>query len=516
MARRFAMLAAAAAAALVAAPAQAAWHKAETDRFIVYGDVREGVVEDYAVRLATYDSILRLLNARAAQTPPRRKFEVYVVRDRASVRRVRPTAALNTAGFYIAAPRGVFAVASDASHALGRDDALFHEYAHHFMYENFPAAYPAWFVEGWAEYYMTTRVSPQVVKVGEVNENRLSWLRYGIWLPLEDVVSKPRSQFSGDQLAMYYAQAWLLTHYLQSTPARAQAFNKAIQAIAGGEPAVRALEQATGLTMRQLALQLQAYDRLTIASFKDDGSRRPKVTLTRLGPSADDLLLERLRLIASDVSQPDAAFLGMVRERAARHPGDALAELTLAQAEFMYGDVAAGEALVARRLAADPKDAETQWTAGLGQILAGEREPARRTERYRAARPFLSKAYELDKTDYRPLYGYAMSRRVEPGFPSDNDINVLLQARSLGRPVADISLLTGRALMMKGRVDEARQALAFVANNPHGGAAAARARALMEGKSDAAVEAAGADDEKEPDAPPPPRGGKPAASRTSR
>src|SRR5688572_10654184 len=155
------------AAAIGAGPAQGAWYKAETDRFIVYGDVREGVVQDYAVRLSTYDSILRLLNPRAAQAPVRRKFDVYVVRDRASVRRVRPSAGLSTAGFYIAAPRGVFAIASDASHALGRDDALFHEYAHHFMYQNFPAAYPAWFVEGWAEYFMTTSVTPQVVKVGE-------------------------------------------------------------------------------------------------------------------------------------------------------------------------------------------------------------------------------------------------------------------------------------------------------------------------------------------------------------
>jgi hypothetical protein len=499
------LLAALAVLGLWATSAQAAWVKAETDRFVVYGDVAERVVEDYAVRLSTYDAILRLLNPRAAQAPARRKFEVYVVRDRASIRRVRPTVSLNTGGFYVAGPQATFAIASEASHLMGRDDALFHEYAHHFMAENFPAAYPAWFVEGWAEYYMTTSVTPQLVKVGEVNQNRLDWLRYGIWLPIEDVVSRPVSDFSGERRSMYYAQAWLLTHFLQSTPARAQAFNKAIQAIAGGEPPVQALEQATGLSMKQLGLQLQNYSRLTVATFKDDGSRRPKVTMTRLGASADDLLLERLRLTISDISKPDPAFLAAVRERAARHPGDALAELTLAHAEFTHGDVAAGEAIVARRLAANPNDADTQLLAGVGQMLAGERDPARKTERYRAARPYLSKAYELDKTDYRPLYGYALSRRVEPGFPTDNDINVLLQARSLGRAVADISLLTGRALIMKGKPGEARQALAFVANNPHGGGAAAQARALIEGKLDEA-DREGAAEEEEPQAPPPAKG----------
>ena len=37
------------------------------------------------------------------------------------------------------------------------DVILFHEYVHHFMLQHFSVAYPAWFVEGYAELFSNTR-----------------------------------------------------------------------------------------------------------------------------------------------------------------------------------------------------------------------------------------------------------------------------------------------------------------------------------------------------------------------
>jgi hypothetical protein len=51
-------------------PAHAAWYKAETDRFIVYGAASEATVRDYAAKLQTFDSILRMFHPSTAARAP--------------------------------------------------------------------------------------------------------------------------------------------------------------------------------------------------------------------------------------------------------------------------------------------------------------------------------------------------------------------------------------------------------------------------------------------------------------
>ena len=163
-----------------------------------------------------------------------------------------------------------------------------------------------------------------------------------------------------------------------------------------------------------------------------------------------------------------------------------MAELTLARAEFALGDVAAGEAIVKRRLEQDPKDIETLLVAGLGQIQAGDRDLAQQAARYIAARPLLIKAYGLDQGDYRTLLNYVRSRSVEPEFPNDNDVNALLTTRAMAPTVKASSIMAGQLLLMRGRRAEAQAVLSIVANDPHGGEAARLAQALIDGQETSA------------------------------
>ena len=60
---------------------------------------------------------------------------------------MNPNVGETVAGFYAARDEDIFAVALRGG--MG-DDVLLHEYAHHFMMQNFASTYPAWFVEGFA------------------------------------------------------------------------------------------------------------------------------------------------------------------------------------------------------------------------------------------------------------------------------------------------------------------------------------------------------------------------------
>lgn len=482
---------------------RAEWLKAESDRFVVYGTGSEAQVRGLVTRLSAYDAVLRLLTPGVRQDPPPQKFEVYLVRGGGDLRRVQPGLRGTIRGFYSANENAVFAMAVASQVGITTDETLFHEYAHYFMLENFPVAYPAWFVEGWAEYYMTTDIGAEKIKIGGYNKNRVYWLYNAEWLPMEDILSKRVSEVGPNRAHLFYSQAWLLTHYLRSDPTRAVQLNKAITAIAAGENPVSAMQAATGMSMAELTKALRAYRQLPGHIISGMTIHPPQITVTTLPPSADDFMLDSLRLSTGSPGKAEPQFLADIRRRAARWPGDRLAELTLARAEFLYGDVTVGEAIMQRRLDADPKDVEALLIAGSGQLVAGARDPANRKARLKAARSFLIPAYKFDDADYRILLAYTFSRALEPGYPNDNDVNALLAARALAPSVQLSSVLAGAALMQRGEQARASVLLAAAANNPHGGAMAAQARALLAGESLDEARKAAADLDHDPTDDPP-------------
>jgi hypothetical protein len=98
----------------------------------------------------------------------------------------------------------------------------------------------------------------------------------------------------------------------------------------------------------------------------------------------------------------------------------------------------------------------------------------------------MAKVHALDPSDFRPLYDYSLCRSADPAFPTENDVDVLLEARELAPSVQEISFRAGLALLRRDRREDALKVLGPVLNNPHGGEMAERARALIEGRDEAA------------------------------
>src|SRR3546814_10436206 len=95
---------------------------------------------------------------------PANRITIYAVDDADAVRRLGRMGG-GLMGFYV--PRAGGSVAfvprsiGDSYQNMSAQSVLLHEYAHHFLYQNHPAAYPAWFVEGSAEFYSTARRSEE-------------------------------------------------------------------------------------------------------------------------------------------------------------------------------------------------------------------------------------------------------------------------------------------------------------------------------------------------------------------
>lgn len=469
-----------------ASQAQARWLRAETRHFVLYSDGTETSLRRYAADLEDFDALLRSVHGLDTAAAPVRKLDIYLVAGPRDLSRVLPDASQSVAGLYRANLGDIYAVAvrGDAGTSQGQR-FLFHEYVHHFMLQNFAAAYPAWLVEGYAEYFGATRIEPDRIEIGVAPPGRARNLANLPWLPLTTIagLAPPRAQTRGPQpaMAMYYSQSWLLTHYLLSDPARKARLSAYLLAVGRGEDPTAALEAALGMDLPSAEKALKAYFRAT-PGIRYPRAERPEVelTVTVLPPSADALLLEAQRLKSGVPAAEQAGFLALIRERAARFPDDALAQLTLARAEISFGDRAAGEAVLTRRLAANPADVDALWLMALSNLFAGQADPARRAAFYAQARPWLGKAFALDPNRYQILFDYAQARSTDAGYPTDNTLAVLLRAHDLAPQVAPVTLAGARALMKRGRFSDAIVLLTPLANSPHGGGPARVADQLIE------------------------------------
>jgi predicted Zn-dependent protease len=200
----------------------------------------------------------------------------------------------------------------------------------------------------------------------------------------------------------------------------------------------------------------------------------------RLPPSADDLLLvnQRLKMGVPPADRP--AVLAMIRERAARYPDDRLADLVLARAENDFGDRAKAQAILKRRIEADPRDVEALQMMGWSCMLQARADPPRAAELLNEARNWFGQGFKVDPNSPLLLYDYGISRRGEAGYPSDNVVNVLLRAQQLAPQVAAFRLAAADALMRHDRFEEAAAILEPVFNNPHAGPERLQARARFE------------------------------------
>lgn len=97
--------------------------------------------------------------------------------------------------------------------------AVYHEYAHELLNANTSTAVQTWFDEGFAEYFSTLEPSTKGTRLGMVPVPELQFLRQnGKLMRLADLIAvRQESQAynqNGPAQAMFYAESWLLVHYL--------------------------------------------------------------------------------------------------------------------------------------------------------------------------------------------------------------------------------------------------------------------------------------------------------------
>jgi hypothetical protein len=477
-------------AAVAVAPAESPgrWTRAESEHFIVFSDRSENLVRRYVAMLEDFDGVLRWMHGKTdAETP--RKLPFYLVSDTQQLRRVIPGASEGLRGVYLTPLEDIFVVAiradGDSYDRNSGDDVVLHEYTHHFITQYFPAAYPAWLAEGLAEYFMTVDLQPQKVLIGDFNRGRGATLKAARWIPMSDLLSKSPDQIREADRNAFYAQAWLLTHYLWSDKARRARVNDYLDAVRGGVDPIAAWTQVYGQDSKALEATLLAYtDKLSGLEWKRPAPAPPKIAFSRMPAGADDLILEVQQLKLDIPPAGQAAFLAKIRKLAAKRPAEFYSRRVLARAECDLGDRGTCESMLKALLDERPEDLETL------QILAASRlSSARQAVRehaapdrvkaiYADAAGYLGRVHKIDPNDYMALFGYAQTKAFD-STPSENTLNVISRAAEIAPQASLIRMTAARLFIQAKEYEAAREMMAPVAGNPHGGARAKFAGQLL-------------------------------------
>ena len=456
-------------------PARADWRRAESPNFVLYGTESESRLRERILLLEDFDRLLRVVTT-VNDPPSAVKLHIYIVPRNDDLALLRPTRA-GMAGFYLATSDGIGAFVDGSARAEG-NHVLFHEYAHHFMLHYRPNAYPAWYVEGFAEYFATVRFRSRYIDIGDFSRGRINTIQH-VWMPMERVLRGGTDGLDPDGTAAFYAQSWLAVHWFYSTPERQAALARYLVLSRGNR--ATALEAAIGMDASRFGNELREYIRGGFVRMRrmERGSAQspPTVTVTTMPRSADDLMLYEAALrigILDDSQQP---YLQRIREAAARHPDDAFAQRIQAHAEALYGDAGAADRLLDPLIADAPADAHLLYLKGMRHFVAGRREGAPDSE-MESARSWFARALAADGKYFPAVVRFSESMRGQRF--TDELGDSVLRAHAAAPQVASLAMNAAMIHAGRGNLAEALRLLGPLAANPHDASVARAAREMLD------------------------------------
>ncbi len=374
MSRRLWLAAVCAAALLAPSRVAGQWVEVRSPHFSVVTDAGERRGREVALRFEQMRSIFGTLILRNKVNIPV-PLQIIAFKSSGGLRRYVPLwkgKPVEMAGFYQRGEDRSF-IAVDLSANEGFR-TVFHEYAHLLLDGNYPRT-QAWFDEGFAEYYSTIEIRNKEVEIGRAPPSAPLLLQSSLQ-PVTALfaVTHDSSTYneSGDRRTLFYAQSWLVVHYLFDTGKLKEtgAYFDLVQN--QRLPIAEAIPRAFGVEPKQFDRQLSDYahsSRLVAHTFEAPaGIDEAAYSVTRLDEADAKAVLADLHLhspeYAEQAMQEFQAVLQLDPNHAAAHRGLGYAYLRKRQFE-----PAAEHFRRAAEL--DPSDARVHYYNALLMNLSG-------------------------------------------------------------------------------------------------------------------------------------------------
>ncbi|NWK94760.1 hypothetical protein DM806_03585 [Sphingobium lactosutens] len=449
--------------------AQAAWYQAQTRHFTVYSEGNDAKLRSFAERLEKFDYLLRVVTH---VTDPERgsPVKVYLLSSESKVKALARNP--NVAGFYTTSDRTAFAVLSREAKAsqfdFGAEEILFHEYTHHFMLHHFPAAYPAWYVEGFAEFFSVVKFPKDgSIEFGHVPMARAPGLVLGSPYPVKNLFARDTDGLSLRDGDRYYGTAWLLTHYFQYKPDRRTEIARYLKDVANGVKDIQPDSYfAGGLAGLEKDLKIYLRHRLTASVLTPKELKIDAIIVSPVDPAQGALIEDELRLINHPKTEELPGIATAIRRIAAQYPASAHALALLAEAEWAAEQKDAALADADRAIAIDPKSSRAY--AVRAEALLEKAQDSDSDADWKAALTSIVRANRADTEDPVPLALFYRYHAMRGGKMPDLGYDGLYKAFTLLPQSPDYRFNLSHAMAAKGEYRMASVLLDPIAYSPHG------------------------------------------------
>src|SRR5260370_9591113 len=243
------------------------WNEVATTNVIVVTNS----VEIKAVKIDVHFEQIRALfrdSLSYAKNAPSPVITILAVKDEGSLRELLPEywaekGHTHPAGIFVGAGYDQFQVAVNLSaHGDNPYESLYHEYYHSVTVPYFPGL-PVWVAEGMADFFGNSTIGDKNADIGMPNPALIEELRNSPLIPLPVLFKVDhKSPYYNEQkkVSIFYAESWVLIHYLMLGDNRAHnpSFGVYLAALTQGASQDEAATKAFG-DLRKLQENLVSY-----------------------------------------------------------------------------------------------------------------------------------------------------------------------------------------------------------------------------------------------------------------
>jgi Flp pilus assembly protein TadD len=241
------------------------WFETRSTHFNIYSCGPNQQVAKVGARLEQFREAYSLLaGAQAVASPP---IVVIAFPDHESMEpflRLYQGKPANQAAFFLRGSDENFIALYLSGQGADSLDAVFHEFTHLLLRHN-SLFWPMWLNEGMAEIYSTFETTPDGgIRIGKPHAVYLRLLSQRPWMSLPALFSVEHDSpdyNERDRQGIFYAESWLLTHYLMlgDNQAMKSRFGRLTALLKQGQTPEQAFTNAMGVSAAQMEKQLHGY-----------------------------------------------------------------------------------------------------------------------------------------------------------------------------------------------------------------------------------------------------------------
>ncbi|MEW6211342.1 MAG: tetratricopeptide repeat protein [Acidobacteriota bacterium] len=283
--RFLSLLAAFILASLLASTAEAKdkWINVRTKNFNIVSNASQQDTREVALKLEQFVYVFsKIFNTKTTADVP---VTVVVFKDDGSFKPFKPLyngKPANIAGYFQRGEDENIIALNISGNQLRPLATIFHEYTH--LLTSYTARqWPAWLMEGIAEFYSSFEMQKQKVTIGAPISSHVFLLRENKFLPLQTLFTVARNSPEYNERSkqgIFYAQSWAFAHYLMlgNQSARQKQLNRFIKSLEAGASADQVFREVFQTDYATMEKELRRYignDTYTVVTYTLDQVETP-------------------------------------------------------------------------------------------------------------------------------------------------------------------------------------------------------------------------------------------------